>query len=165
MKQEIFLNDYIMPDRKAKQTCVEILRVVNDFKHRSQISFLLEKYQSLKGFLKNVDFECNIQANGSCKNYNGGRCCCFNCKDNLGFIHIMFEHQIPYYARHFNYKSGFWREGKGCILPHHMRSVTCLTQHCNYTDEGYKYFGRGMSIIRQTLKDIRKEIIERYKRK
>jgi hypothetical protein len=161
MKEDIFYNDYVMPGGKADQTCVLILKVPKGFKPEGSVSFLLEKYQSLKGLFQNIDFECNIQPNGSCKNHSTNRCCCYDCKNNIGYIHIMFENQIPYYAKKFNGKTGFWRKGKGCILPHHLRSITCLTHHCNYKWDGYKsnkHFPKGMTIIRETLKDIRKEI-------
>jgi hypothetical protein len=162
MKKEVFLNDYVTPKRKANQTCVSILEIKKG--HEPQASYLLEKYQTIKGLFMNIDFECNIKPNGSCKNHSTNKCCCYDCKNNIGYIHIMLKNQIPLYAKHFNGRTGFWRKNKGCILPHHMRSTTCLTHHCNhyYDDNSSKnqHFSKGVMFIRQLLNDTRKELRE-----
>lgn len=117
----------------------------------------------LKKFFKHIDFQCNINPkNGECKEYknknnSGLRCCCFDCLTSVGYFHIMANSEISFYAKKFSSKTGFWREGKGCILPHERRSIVCLTHHCNHSDEGFE---EGIIAIGSKLRSIRKEIVD-----
>jgi len=45
----------------------------------------------------------------------------------------IYGDDIDLLAKHFEPKIGFWRPGKGCILPRENRSITCLTHSCEDT--------------------------------
>jgi hypothetical protein len=110
-------------------------------------------FQETKTFFKYVDFNCQIHKDGSCKEFQlKNNCCCHNCYQNAGFLKRMVDLDITKYSRVFSVKTGFWREDKGCMLPHKLRSTTCLTTHCNY-EKG----DRGFSIAMLTLKNKIKE--------
>ena len=116
-------------------------------------NILFRHLSDAKGIFKYIDFDCQISNNtkyksGHCKTFNGAWCCCHSCKGSVGFLRIISEDKLKRYARHFNVKTGFWRQGKGCILNHTMRSSTCLTSNCNNNDP---QFQRGISQIRNII--------------
>ena len=99
-------------------------------------------YTKLANLTAKINFRCNFE-DGSCKSYrdHGHKmCCCKLCSSDFGFLRVVFfkpwddssfiEEELLYYAKKFNLKTGFWREGKGCVLPRHKRSQTCLTHNC-----------------------------------
>ncbi len=95
---------------------------------------ILEEFRRLKGFIQNINFNCQINKNGGCKEHPSTiRCCCDSCYNNSGFFRTMIDKDMGRYTRSF-LKTGFWRKGKGCVLPHELRSVVCLTHHCNCGD-------------------------------
>ena len=115
---------------------------------------ILDDFRKLKGFIQFVDFDCQISKKGGCKEHPETlKCCCFSCSDNAGFFRVVLDTDITSYARKFSRTTGFWKEGKGCILPHNMRSTTCLTHHCNY--ERKDDFGFGITQIRTKLHYLR----------
>lgn len=64
--------------------------------------------------------------------YTTSMCCCEQCADELGYIRVLPKdiEVIKRIARYFSEKTGFWREGRGCVLPRRYRSVTCLGFSC-----------------------------------
>jgi hypothetical protein len=104
----------------------------------------------LKEATKYVDYDCQFDEAGICKGKRRyinarfpqqgrtllTRCCCIGCGRGGGYLRNIpndFE-TIKTMARLFDngrWKRGFWRAGKGCILPRKYRSVTCLDMHCN----------------------------------
>lgn len=160
MQKDKFLNEYVK-GKKALSSSVTIIRCPKQ-KFSYFQNKLEEDFVSLKGLIKYVDFQCDINTKtGGCKvTPESKKCCCHNCKNNIGYISFMFEKDILFYSRFFNYQTGFWREGKGCILPHHRRSIVCLTHHCNWDGDGYKHFSKGMDLIKNKLKSLREKIID-----
>ena len=63
--------------------------------------------------------------------------CCRSCVENLGhFGYDVLIYKPKKYLKYWSSITGFWRTGKGCILPREMRSQTCLKYHCEeYFDE------------------------------
>jgi len=83
-------------------------------------------------------------------------CCCRGCFNSMGYLYSLpsggygsirgdgFD-DIKLYARHFSEKTvplddfkmkiGFWRPGKGCILPRSHRSTTCVSYDCRRPKE------------------------------
>jgi len=106
-------------------------------------------FQASKTFFEKLDFDCRIDENGRCK--AGTRCCCDNCFDNAGYLRKVVDTDITKYARVFNTKTGFWRADKGCVLPHKLRSVTCLTTHCNH-EKVPRGFSIMISMMRENLR-------------
>ncbi len=119
----------------------------------------LDDFRALKGLIQYLDFDCQVNDTGGCqKNPSSKSCCCYDCLGNVGYFKLMLYKDILYYSKKFSVKTGFWRKEKGCILPHRMRSITCLTHHCNHGKR--KDFGTGMAIIKQTFNDMRTNMIQ-----
>ena len=107
------------------------------------------EFKSVKDFMKHIDFGCNISETGGCKEFpESFKCCCHSCYDNAGFFRVMVDRDVTKYAKLFSVKTGFWRQGTGCNLPHSLRSTICLTTHCNHGKHD-----RGFSNGIQALKD------------
>ena len=85
---------------------------------------LLQRYKTLADLTAEIDFGC-----GKCT--HGERRCCGACKIYVGHMHgqPIHEGDLAVYAAAFDGTTGFWTS-KGCALPRHMRSATCLTHHC-----------------------------------
>ena len=88
-------------------------------------------------------FDCDFNKKGLCKirrKYTSAlddraqMCCCSGCRPCLGFHYELSADYsiIEFYAKHFNEETGFWRKGKGCVLPRKYRSSTCLTYNCDH---------------------------------
>lgn len=145
MKKELFINHVIK--RGAR---------IIPIKDPNFSETMLNAFRKLKGFTKYIDFNCQINEDGGCKELTlSTRCCCSNCHDNAGFFRIMIDKDISAYAKKFT-KLGFYRESKGCILPREMRSTTCLTTHCNHHPKDP--FSFGMSHYRDKLENFRNKI-------
>ena len=85
------------------------------------------------GATEGVDFNC-----GECpKRSMDTRCCCSGCAYNIGYLAMdkIPKGRVAYYLKHFDGKLGFWREGKGCILPRKYRSYTCVGYACRMEKE------------------------------
>jgi hypothetical protein len=160
MKEEIFLKKYVNGSI-AKQSCIQVIKKPKHY-YSYHLNNLINQFVSIKGLIKYIDFQCRINPeDGGCKETpSSKKCCCHDCLMNVGYFRIMFEHDVAYYSRRFSVKTGFWRKGKGCILPHHKRSIICLTHNCNYPDKGYEHFSKGIYEVGGFLKSIRKSLID-----
>ena len=125
----------------------------------------VKDFHSLKSLFEYVDFDCQHNEDGGCKELSESRmCCCHDCFDRGGFFRVLIGDDITYYSRKFNVreKTGFWRKGKGCILPHKMRSVICLTHFCRDNIHSKKDkrpdFGHGIRILKELLIELRRRI-------
>jgi hypothetical protein len=107
---------------------------------------ILESHAALAG---TMDFGCDFDSDGWClgeraskekglyppicevpkgKEYMHRMCCCKCCYESLGYLNsnrFLFSEDIPTYEKLFKRKIGFWRRGKGCVLPRKLRSKTC----------------------------------------
>jgi len=124
---------------------------------------LVSSFKELKNFVKYINFDCQFDGLGCKEHPTILKCCCVDCRKSYGYFRILLNSDLKYYARHFNTKTGFWRKEKGCILPHKMRSVTCLTYHCNnsYFDsykQSFEGFSRGINLIKNELYKYQKRI-------
>ena len=127
------------------------------------------KLQELKGLFYHINFDCKIgENNQECKYYKDGgytdttmTCCCNDCLDRVGHLDLLTK-PPEYFSRKFSCKTGFWRKGKGCILPREHRSITCLTYHCNHNWKGYNpppgvplwSFNDGMAGLKRCLLEL-----------
>ena len=57
-------------------------------------------------------------------------CCCHKCLKYIGYGVVIPEDKINAVYRLFSIRTGFYRKGKGCRLPHEYRSDTCLRYNC-----------------------------------
>lgn len=103
-------------------------------------------FQKLAKRTEEVEYHCDIHENG-CANTraNGhsdfsGKCCCNKCYDKIGYYDELSledaELLAPFYKE--SKKHGFWRPGKGCVIPRHLRSVTCITYTCSFIKVSYR---------------------------
>ena len=83
-----------------------------------------------------VDFGCNITDKG-CRHIGTTKCCCEDCASHIGYMTIIEPGTAKTIARFFTRKKGFWREGKGCILPRKYRSGVCLATACVNKNAGF----------------------------
>jgi hypothetical protein len=123
-------------------------------------------YRGLAELTKFVDFKCEFDKLGRCKNYKSDppekgvtMCCCNACFYETGYLHSFPTggwrarsedrlKELKTYARHFSEKisythgvekkMGFWRPGKGCSLPRSYRSPICLTYKCDSDDKPWE---------------------------
>lgn len=89
----------------------------------------------------NFDKICQFDKGGFCSRENNGRrgssrtvmCCCESCKRNVGYLYQIPKNVgiIKMYAENFDDETGFWREGKGCVLPREHRSRVCIKWVCH----------------------------------
>lgn len=116
----------------------------------------------LKMLTDSIDFKCNFNENGQCRenrvDWASGHpaCCCKDCARSTGYLDIMFENEIDEYAKSFNAKTGFWRKGKGCILPRKKRSPTCVTFTCEDIE--------GMCELRNVMDECEGKLIRNYEK-
>ena len=144
MKVEDFV-EYIKVKNNSYSTRIKIIKNPK-FKGNLLDNFIKIKY--LKRIFPYVDFNCQFKNKG-CKIFRSITCCCENCNNKIGFLEILPEKELSYYARKFSLKTGFWRKNRGCILAHEKRSTTCLTHHCNMND---LKFWDGMDEIKKILR-------------
>ena len=119
----------------------------------------VKDFRSLKSLFKYIDFDCQHNENGGCREFSNSKmCCCNNCFNKGGYFRVLIGDDLAYYSRKFNVKekTGFWRKGKGCILPHKMRSAICLTYYCH--DESRLDFDNGIELLQEHLIELRRRI-------
>lgn len=95
----------------------------------------------LHEYTENFDYDCRFK-DGICKNElwvsntsnPNPMCCCKDCYSNMGYLShhnpIMVVRYLKLFARLFKEDVGFWRSGKGCVLPRKVRSPICLAYRC-----------------------------------
>lgn len=102
---------------------------------------LVKKLPPLAGFNSTAaavteffKFPCKFNSTtGKCTVSESQRCCCHSCADNIGYFDDKWPANLivlSSYAKYFDSKNGFWRKGHGCMLPRHMRSITCAYYVC-----------------------------------
>ena len=95
-------------------------------------------FMELASLTEHIDFNCGFNERGICKKFRdyGGKqdamCCCHSCATQNGYLYILPANCSIQnrYVEMYDDKTGYWRKGKGCILPRRMRSQTCLTYSC-----------------------------------
>lgn len=106
-----------------------------------QMALDLERFKAL---LALVDYGCDFR-NGKCIDSRRkkihrrwadpekpGMCCCRGCASNSAYMdyHPRLPEAITFLTETYDSETGFWRKGKGCIIPHKWRSQTCLGHYC-----------------------------------
>lgn len=126
-----------------------------------RIKYRFEELESLKMLTESIDFGCNFNKKGGCRNTDNERCCCTSCKSSHGHFRIIRQSDVPRLARHFDERTGFWRKDKGCILPRKLRSITCITYNCcksEQTDNMLHALGRAMYLVVTRIKEHVEEL-------
>jgi len=122
-----------------------------------------------------VDFKCDFDERGLCKLYRknnpdkAAMCCCNQCRDMSGYIDWVNLRDLKEIRKLWSKRTGFWRKGKGCILPRAYRSATCTFYHCHTysSDENMSRVDeKRLDTLRDihcTLEDILRERVKRLK--
>ncbi len=163
MEQKHFVkivNEY-SGDRIVKDTCDNHLK---DLHLYTRIRFRFEELESLKMLTELIDFGCGFDGVEGCRKGAGEKCCCSSCKPSFGHFRIFRQSNVAKLAWHFNKETGFWRKGRGCILPRKLRSITCVTYHCSTDEKIDKMLhalSRAMYLVTVRIKEHVKELKEK----
>lgn len=112
---------------------------------RAELDWNWYEYTRYAELTSMVDFQCGFSESGVCKKYRlSGKpnkaqterasvCCCSGCRGSIGHMRCLPNHLgvLRKIAELFDEKTGFWRSGKGCVLPRKHRSLTCLFYRCD----------------------------------
>ena len=113
----------------------------------NRLRIALRTYATMIEVTELIDFACDFDDEGRCFAHPIAppSCCCSGCRRHNGYFNSvavgseaeenvvfvpLYRNAIKSYNRHFNDKTGFWRAGKGCILPRKYRSTTCVFYNC-----------------------------------
>jgi len=80
-----------------------------------------------------MEFPCKIQDGKCAGKKRTPKCCCVNCATCIGHFEKVWPNDLDTlreYAKRFTIENGFWRPEQGCVLPRHMRSLTCAFYIC-----------------------------------
>jgi len=95
-----------------------------------------KKYARLTKF---IDFHCDFDSSGACVDARlkektmTPKCCCAGCASSLGYYRGVFpekEEDFRTIMDLYSPETGFFREGKGCLIPRELRSHTCVSYMC-----------------------------------
>jgi hypothetical protein len=97
--------------------------------------FDVETYRSLARQTESIDYDCDFR-DGTCRSQRTeDRSCCSRCADTFGYWRkeggTLDEDTVKALADIYDAKTGFLRDGCGCILPRELRSPTCLYIFCS----------------------------------
>jgi len=117
-----------------------------------------ERHQAkepLKELTGEFDWPCHFDCNGQCQGANrygptATRGCCFHCAENGGYLDYTYEEAVPALQKHWSVTTGFWRKGKGCVLPRKYRSDTCVSYICGDADPT-GVFSEALDLIGQVM--------------
>lgn len=136
------LPDNVTEDR-SKVTCRSCLRLMRSpspydrAELKSKVSNLpdfgetWEEREVLAEKTAKINFGCDFKGN-TCRAMRDNRrgCCCESCKSRHGFLEKIRPSAFSEILSSFDRVWGFWRPGKGCILPRKWQSPTCLFFAC-----------------------------------
>jgi hypothetical protein len=94
----------------------------------------LNRGKLAKARTSEIDYQCEF-IDGACKTTRkrdrlDKQCCCRGCKKSRGYISYAVQSDVDEMQQYWDDKLGFWREGKGCLLPRSLRSPLCLDYRC-----------------------------------
>ncbi len=128
-----------------------------------------DDWYKLANATKNIDYGCLFDANGLCreerdnirvfKNYTPNiACCCSTCYSEFGYIKFIqdSERVIKLISGKFKKDVGFWRKGKGCILPRKYRSGVCLGYRCDISRDN-KHHRKIPSILLSFMQIVKEQ--------
>jgi hypothetical protein len=97
--------------------------------------FDVDAYRKLAKQTEGIDYDCDFR-NGVCRGLAmGSNGCCSGCAGAFGYWrkegNTLDEDTVNKLAEFYDMKTGFMREGTGCIIPRELRSPTCLYIFCS----------------------------------
>lgn len=85
-------------------------------------------YQNISAGSASLNFNCNVQADGSCSNTVLD--CCEGCNETFGWLKYIAESDLETYANLYDPVVGFYDSENGCKLPRNLRSSICNSYQC-----------------------------------
>jgi hypothetical protein len=111
-------------------TTNEFIQIVKDRKIKIQKrTDYTELLFSIKELIEFIDFQCDF-IDGKCKKFPERECCVKDCVSKTGFLKNICSEDLSKYENNWDIDTGFYRVGKGCVLPIRLRSIICLTFSC-----------------------------------
>lgn len=97
--------------------------------------FDVDTFRELAERTAHVDYDCDFR-DGTCRSQRTeDRSCCSKCASTFGYWRkegeALDEDTMKALAGIYDDKTGFLRDGEGCILPRGLRSPTCLYIFCS----------------------------------
>lgn len=91
--------------------------------------------EKLAELTRYIDYGCTFNGEGICSKSKVPKCCCTDCFRTVGHSWLFLSNYkvLSRMAKCFTEeeKNGYWRVGKGCILPRKYRSSICLEHRCS----------------------------------
>jgi hypothetical protein len=124
---------------------IEFGRRGGRFSPLSPINTNWKVWYDLLDTTKTLDYGCNFNEQDVCEKHaswyqksnrkvftRDTMCCCVGCCQALGYLDLLENEAVKNIARYFTETKthGFWRPGKGCILPRKYRSGVCIGFFC-----------------------------------
>ena len=128
----------------------------------------MEIIKSLKMISEDIEFPCEFNERG-CQVHDTEVCCCQGCHETIGWFDYIPEKDFPLYAKKFSdkNKNGFWRKGKGCVLPRELRSTTCVSFLCGryrFKDGTYTRLGKKIMSLEKVIKDMERKLYSKMRK-
>jgi hypothetical protein len=87
-----------------------------------------------------IQFDCRFDSCGNCKIYTNprmtGKNCCGGCSHFKGHFNEWCDpDSVDFLIRNYNFNTGYWREGFGCVIPRKWRSDICLKYNCGLIED------------------------------
>jgi hypothetical protein len=97
--------------------------------------FDVDSYREMARETERVDYDCDF-SNGVCRGLAmGTNGCCSGCAAAFGYWrkegNVLDEDTVYKLMPFYDEKTGFMKEGSGCIIPRELRSPTCLYIFCS----------------------------------
>lgn len=131
----------------------------------SRIIELMSCLQHLKEVTAYIDYECGFGTKPGqiCRSEaRTETCCCQNCSYNYGYLagEVIQWKDLKILKSTFDKRTGFWRSGKGCILPRRLRSITCVMYFCRLKDDEKN---KKLLNFRDAARSIQDELLKELK--
>lgn len=135
-------NAYIIFDHLFDKSPTQLLS------HITYFQMFIQQYLDIKKKSEEVDYGCDFK-NGMCitqrdlpQIVTSEKCCCDSCAFTEGYLdrgqNVLLTSHFSTYEELFDKQNGFWRKGKGCILPRTLRSHICIEHTCDIDEENKK---------------------------
>lgn len=109
------------------------------YREKTREGWARDIYKKYARLTELIDYKCDFDESGICverRRHKGTNemCCCSGCATTVGWNPVLpkAKKDLKILAKFYSRKTGYWRSGKGCMLPRDLRSSTCLTHKCGH---------------------------------
>jgi hypothetical protein len=148
---------------------IDFIKTKKDISYKDEAGWSWRTRMKLAELTQYIDYKCGFEDSDGkrCIDYPHSTACCISCYSAIGHIRTLPNDIkiISKIARLFvkpdsfkqPTKLGFWREGKGCVLPRKYRSKICLRHHCTSLSDPARKL---IFVLGMDSKELRKTIIK-----